>query len=73
MYDRPMSHIHTHTPFSSLIHGKRNHVQSMFMSNESVTIRRGKIRHLQLLAVHSSPSFLVPKPCAENVFFKPKL
>lgn len=38
MCDNPMSNIHTHAPFSSLIHGKGNHVQSMVMSNESVTI-----------------------------------
>lgn len=61
-------HTYIHTPFSSLIQGKGSHVQSMLMSSESVTMPPWEDKAPSTPSVHTSPSLLVPKPCAENVF-----
>lgn len=70
MCDNPMSHIHTHTHtlFSSLIHGKGNHVQSMFISIESVTIPPWEDKAPSTLSCAQFSQFAVPKLCAENAF-----
>lgn len=69
MCDSLKSHKHTHTPFSSLIHWKKNHVQSMFMSNESVTIPPWEDKAPSTLSCAQFSQFACSKAVCWECFF----